>query len=218
MWCAAPLKRNPKKKMYQRPDGLYEKILTIDGRRIVFRARSETEVNRKILEYQEQKEKGRPFGEVADEWREKHFPTLAANTLKGYRPACLRAKKFFEDFSLREIQPPDVAEYIDSFPKTWAQKTYQNYMLVLNLIFEYAAAQGYIQHNPAEYVKIPKGLKKTTRRAPTEREIEIIKNNIDKPGGLLAYFLLYTGCRRGEAQAVQFKDIDGNTYHKIRIF
>ena len=45
-------------------------------------------------------------------------------------------------------------------------------------------------------------------RAPTDEEIEIVKANINKPFGLFYFFVLYTGCRRGEALAIQFKDID----------
>ena len=43
-WCGAPQKRNPKKKMYQRPDGLYEQVKTIDGKRVAFRGKTEKEV------------------------------------------------------------------------------------------------------------------------------------------------------------------------------
>ena len=39
-------------------------------------------------------------------------------------------------------------------------------------------------------------------------EIAIIKENADTPDGLFFYFLLYTGLRRGEALALQWKDID----------
>ena len=43
---------------------------------------------------------------------------------------------------------------------------------------------------------------------PSDEYLELIKTNYDKPFGLLAYFLLYTGCRIGEAIALQHKDID----------
>lgn len=98
--------------------------------------------------------------------------------------------------------------YLAQLPSTWAQKTFKNYFLVLNLIFEYAASNGIIEHNPAEFVQIPKGGKRTYRRAPTPEEIEVIKSSTEKTFGLFAYFLLYTGCRRGEALALQYKDID----------
>ena len=57
----------PKKKMmYKRPDGLYEKILVINGKRKAFRGKSEAEVFRKIAAYKGEVEKGRAFKVVAE--------------------------------------------------------------------------------------------------------------------------------------------------------
>lgn len=198
-----------KGKMYRRPDGLYEKVLTIDGKRVYFRAKTEREVERKIVEFQGVKERGPLFREVADEWEEEHFPTLAYNTLKVYKPAKRRACEFFQGY-IKDITAKDVEKYLNQLPKTWAQKTFQNHLLVLNLIFEYAARNGVIDVTPTSYTRIPKGKKKDPRRALTHEEIEIIKSSVEKPFGLFAFLLLYTGCRRGEALALQYRDIDRN--------
>lgn len=48
--CGAP---QEKKKKYCRPDGLYEKSLTINGKRKVFRGKSEREINQKIANYKD---------------------------------------------------------------------------------------------------------------------------------------------------------------------
>ncbi len=37
--------------MYRRPDGLYEKIIIINGKRKAFRGKTDKEVTRKIAEY-----------------------------------------------------------------------------------------------------------------------------------------------------------------------
>lgn len=42
----------------------------------------------------------------------------------------------------------------------------------------------------------------------TDNEIRVICNNTDKDFGTLAYFLLYTGLRKGEALALTYGDID----------
>lgn len=206
--------------MYRRPDGLYERILVIDGKRIAFRAKTEREVERKIIAFQGVQERGPLFSEVAEEWEEKHFPGLAYNTLRVYKPATRRAVAYFQEKQIREITPMDIKSYLAQLPKTWAQKTFQNHLLVLSMILDYAASEGHILQNPAEYVKIPKGKKRTYRRAPTQEEIDLIKKSIDKPFGLFAFFLLYTGCRRGEALALQFKDIDleKTLYISLKVF
>ncbi len=49
---------------------------------------------------------------------------------------------------------------------------------------------------------------KTRRNAPEDDIIKIIKANVDKPFGLFACFLIYTGFRAGEAIGVTWGDID----------
>ena len=56
-----------KPKYYVRPDGLHESIRTINGKRVAFRGKTDKEVDRKILEYREEAEKGRKFPVIADE-------------------------------------------------------------------------------------------------------------------------------------------------------
>ena len=55
----------PRAKMYRRPDGLYEKKLTINGKRVAFRAKTEREVMQKIAAYQKREESGVTFAEAA---------------------------------------------------------------------------------------------------------------------------------------------------------
>ena len=210
MWCGAPVRKHPKKKMYQRPDGLYEKILTINHKRIAFRGKSEREVTRKILEYHEAEERGPLFADVAWAWREEHFKTLEYNSQTCYKKPFERILSWFENQYIKEITPADVETFIKylALDRHYAAKTVNIDLALTHLVFTYAVVNNIIPINPSEQVRIPKGLKKTSRRAPTEEEIEIVKANVDKPFGLFYFFILYTGCRRGEALAIQFKDID----------
>ena len=59
-----------KKKIYQRPDGLYEKKVTINGKRVAFRGKTEREIVQKMVAYQQRAESGPGFEEMADEWWE----------------------------------------------------------------------------------------------------------------------------------------------------
>ncbi len=210
MWCGAPVRKNPKKKMYQRPDGLYEKILTINHKRIAFRGKSEREVNRKILEYHEAEERGPLFSDVAWEWREEHFETLEYGTLRCYNKPFKRILEYFDGEYIKDITSSEVDKFIKylATDQYFASKTVSNHLTIVHMIFTYAVVHDIIFFNPAEQVNVPRGLKKTSRRAPTEEEIEIVKANVNKPFGLFYFFILYTGCRRGEALAMQFKDID----------
>lgn len=192
-----------------RADGLLQRQVTINGKRKVFYGHSERELNRKIAEYREDKRRGRVFRIVAEEWEEKHFPTLEYNTLKGYRPALRRAIEEFGDIPIPSIIPKDIERYLLRFSKQgYAQKTVRNQLLVIHMVFDHAVLEGDLEYNPAAPVRIPRGLSKTKRELPTDEDIEKVKNSLDKPFGLFAFFILYTGCRRGEALALTHGDID----------
>ena len=53
-----------KGKYHIRPDGLHESIRTINGKRVAFRGKTDREVDRKILEYREEAERGRTVGAI----------------------------------------------------------------------------------------------------------------------------------------------------------
>lgn len=90
----------------------------------------------------------------------------------------------------------------------YAKKTASNQRLVINLICRSAVLDGILRFNPCADAKVPKGLKHTPRLLPSDEELKIVKEGWNKPGGLLPYFILYTGCRKGEALALTFKDVN----------
>lgn len=197
------------KKKKTRADGLIEKTVT-DPRtkkRIHFYGHTDAEINRKMIEYNESQEKGRLFREVAEEWKEQHFQTLAPNSLKNYNPAYKRAIEFFGDTPIKKIAPQDIHRYINAFSKTRAKKTVSTQLLILHLIFGYAVTESNdILVNPCTDVKIPKGLSQSKRDAATTADERIIKETPNV--WLFPYFLLYTGMRKGEALAIEFSDFD----------
>ena len=193
----------------KRADGLMQRQVTISGKRKVFYGKTEREINRKIAEYKEEKKRGRTFEDVADEWWEKHSETLEYNSLKNYSPAKKRAVAEFGSRYMNTITPKDIELFILRFAKKgYAQKTVQTQLLITHLICEHAVLEGDILYNIADPVQVPRGLPKNKRDLPTEEELEIVKNSLDKPFGLFAFFVLYSGCRRGEALALTYCDID----------
>lgn len=202
----------PKAKYYQRPDGLYEAIRIIDGKRKAFRGRTPREVEQKMLAYRETAERGRTFREIAEEWENIHFPTLAPNTLKSYRPAYNRALEHFDDTPVKQIKAPDVKKFINEFARTGdgqtrrAQKTVTTQLLVVNLILSYAAENGEIEYNPCVNVSIPKDLPKKRREAASPEDEKAVKGSANV--WLFPYLILYTGLRKGEALALTYGDID----------
>lgn len=209
-FCGAKQK---KEKFYRRKDGLYEKIMMIDGKRVAFRSKTEEGVFEKIRNYEERQSTGPMFVEVAEAWYDEHWETLSPTTQRGYKPAYEEIKEYFEDDYIREITHKKVNQYIKQLPKSYARKTCLTRLMIINMIYKFAVTEDIIEDNPCQYITIPKGHKQTKRRAPTSDEIMTIKMNVgfvhnDFPIGLMAVFLLYTGCRKGEALALQYKDID----------
>ncbi len=202
--------------MKRRADGRYvKKIKLLDGstKFLYSTASSERGAMRDFNEQmqrleQEQKERTL-FCNVADEWSDRHFEKLENNTLKMYRPGLKEAKEFFKAKYIEDIKPLDVSRYLDHLEKKgFAAKTIKGRMLVLNLILKYAILLEYINSNPCQYITVPKGLPKKKRLPATPDDVQKIKENTDKEFGVLAYFILFTGCRRGEALAITPGDIN----------
>lgn len=198
-----------KAKYYIRPDGLHEAIRVINGKRVAFRGSTDAEVEKKMIEYKEVEERGPLFREVAEEWEAVHFPSVSPATAKGYTASYKRAKDRYGDLPIKQITANDIDALLKQMgKKQYARKTVATQLLVINLICQHAMLDGALRHNPCTPVKIPAGLKHTPRTIPTDDELKVVKEGWKSPGGLLPYFILYTGCRRGEALAMTYKDID----------
>lgn len=195
-------------RLQKRADGRYQRSITDkNGKRIYFYGTSEREINRKILEYQEAQTKGRTFGEIADEWWEEASQTLAVQSIKSYKPALARSNEFWGDTPITDISPKDVAKFMRNLASLgYAQKTLSNQRIVINRIFDYAVVEGHIQFNPCSSIQVPKGCPKTTRSAASMSDEEKIKNSNHE--WLFPVIAIYSGLRKGEILALQWKDID----------
>lgn len=198
-----------KQKYYQRKDGLFETIRTINGKRVAFRGHSCREVDQKMLAYREERSQGRKFPVLAGEWEREHEKEVKEASRITCAISVRRLKEAFPG-PVTDIKPIDVKRYLVSFEKQgYAAQTVSAELCVLRAILAYAVMAGDIDVNPAAEVKISKGLPRKTREALTEEQEAAVKTGWrDAEFGLFALFLLYTGMRRGEALAISYKDID----------
>lgn len=149
------------------------------------------------------------FQVVSEEWEKQHFANIAYGTQICYAPALQRAQEAFDEMSIDEIKPLDVKRLLEKLAmQKYSAKTVKMQKVVIGLIFKYAVVNGYTDTNPAEYVQLPKHLPAEERTPPSQNTIDIIKNSLSAPFGLFPFFLLYTGCRRGEALGIRWSDID----------
>ena len=201
--------------MKQRKDGRWYKTVITNDRRVYFYSSEKTEkmavkdIERQMVEYSRKERKTKLFESVADNWFEEHSEKLSFTTADKYKPHIKFIKEYFLGTYIEDITPNDIKNIImRRINMGYSQKTVQHTLSVLKMIFEYACINRLIHDNPCMYIKVPQNLPKSKRLIPTKQDIETIKTSIDKPFGLFAYLILYTGLRRGEALALTYSDID----------
>lgn len=77
----------------------------------------------------------------------------------------------------------------------------------LNLAFKTAQSQGYIAHNPLQFIKKPK-LIKTNKTLPSKPQIQTLLKSANGELRRFLYIAFYTGARSGEILALSKEDID----------
>jgi len=203
--------------MKKRADGRYVETFTDEktGKRKYIYGSSPKIVKEKLRNYEEELKNaagndGKTFREVAEEWKEIHDKEVEYATRHAYTSCYNGALGYFGDRLVKDIVPNDIKKYIAIFVKKGlAHRTIAIYLIVVKMILNHAIDIEEIMYNPTETVKLPKGLKKNERTMPSNEYIDIIRTNAHTGQmGLFAYFILYSGLRRGEALALQWKDID----------
>lgn len=194
--------------MYKNKKGYWTQQITINGERRVFSAKNKKDLLIKLANVKQTEVRHRtPINKVADEWIQETEQRVTFNTMKGYTSAYKKIVTDWKDTPMEDITPQQVTSWINTY-SAFAQKTIKNILLVFREIYDYAYVNYGIKDNPALHIRIPKGKGKKEREFPTDDDIRIVNENTDKPFGLMAYMALYTGLRRGELCALQWKDID----------
>lgn len=196
-------------KLKKRPDGRYVKTMTDPrtGKRVFFYGTSEREINKQIMEYQSEVERGRSYRKVSEEWWDQTEPTLALQSIKTYNAARKRAEDEFGDKPIKDILPKDILAFLKRLAaRGYAQKTVSNQRLVINRVFQHAIITNDVQFNACASVETPKGLPKEKRGAASKEDEETILNLEEI--WLFPYIAIMTGMRKGEILALQWKDVD----------
>lgn len=199
--------------MKKNAKGLYQKqiTITVDGKKKqkAFYGKTIAEVNRKMLEYEAlsaiKKEQGETFGAWLERWWDDHQTHIKRNTVDSYIKPVDDVKEYFGDMLISEIKPSHIKAFLSELQKRkYARQTINLRHIVLCKTFDYAIEYDVDLSNVARAVKLPSGLPVSKRETLTKAEIDEVKASKD----LYANFLLYTGCRKNEAFAVRWEDID----------
>ena len=147
-------------------------------------------------------------------------------TLLNYRNVFRRATSFFGEYKMEEITPVIVRAYITELQANGVSErngaplsynTVAKHYNVLHTFFEAAVTDEIIEFSPMQRMKKPKPKKddiKMESKALTldqsKRLIECLKNE-PLMWRVLVMLLLDSGCRRGEAVALRWDDVDLKT-------
>ena len=199
-----------------RSDGRYQGYYrSADGKRHTVCDRDPQRLYDKIA--QKEREADKPpavFGEVAEAWKDQRWPELSYKTTEAYNPVFRRVVERFGREPLEDVETSTVSAYLQALAaRGYAKRTVQMHRDMIHQIYNYAIAQGMTQVNPCDHVEMPRGLPEGSRGIASDDAIAAVIASKDKPFGMFAYILLYSGLRRGELLALKYEDVD----HELRL-
>ncbi|MCC6953722.1 MAG: site-specific integrase [Deltaproteobacteria bacterium] len=117
---------------------------------------------------------------------------------------------------LREITPSDISSIVHEGLKGKSQQTKKHLVCQIRSAFRLAIELGYADKDPTEHIRIK--VEKFNRQLPTSSDLRRLvetAKDLKLPMYPLMHFLLLTGCRSGEAFALDWSavDFEGEVIH-----
>lgn len=209
----------PKKKKNLRADGRYMLRRKMpDGSSKCFYGKTVTEAESKYkaaydaaVLAAEKQNGGATFREMATAYED--YITgpghpVKRGTITAYRKHLPPMLEYFGDIRMADIDVQAVHGYMQKMKTEGkALHTITNAKSVLSCVFSYWCANYHGNANPVLLTKLPAGLREGKRGEPTEEQRDLI-NAHPEGCGFWAWLFEYTGLRMGEANGLQWKDID----------
>lgn len=147
--------------------------------------------------------------DFAAKWLKSHASNVRPKTFDCYRQHVEnRILPYFGSRRLRQINTEDVEQFKASLSKEdISPSTVGKHLLTLKMILKTAVAWGYLNRNPAEFVKKPRHVKKEVDFL-TPIELGQLISATDEKHRALIITACYTGMRRGELLGLKWGDVD----------
>lgn len=209
-----------KKTMARRPDGRVSinRRVGLPKPRIFYgktKAEAERKYQQAVLDYKiaskEDKDKRYTFRVVSvayEEYIKSDASPVRRGTVNAYHKNFAPMRAYFGDTPMKNIDAQAVRGYLELLKTQGKSKhSVKNAKSVLSCIFSYWCAEYHGTSNPVLLAKLPAGLPDGDREEPTEEQRDII-NAHPEGCGFWAYLFEYTGLRMGEANGLQWKNVD----------
>lgn len=156
------------------------------------------------------------FKEVSDMWLEQYKNTVKASTYTVQKVALKKhILPLFEKIPINKITIPYCQKQVNHWFSYY--KKYSNLISITTSIFQYAINVRLLTTNPMAGVIRPKKQQAIDEdeyqavyynRLQLQEFLDIVKNEYPDPLYLMFRILAFTGLRKGELQALRWKDID----------
>lgn len=194
-----------------RKDGRYTATWTDDdGQRHFLYDRDPEELYEKFQAALNAEPEPVTFRKMAERWEREHVEKLSRGTQSTYKAPLAALVEEFGEMPLSDIIPADIDRLmLEEKNKGYSYKHAATKKSIIKQIFDAAIVDKNIpiMINPVSSVKVRRGMKKGTVEPPEDDQVQVIKNNLDKPFGDFVAMLLYTGMRTEEAVALTWGDI-----------
>lgn len=139
-------------------------------------------------------------------WSRIHFKGVSPQSIEGYESAYKHLSPLYNK-KMREIKTDDFQKVIDSMIKKGRSRSSCNKIKILsNQLSKYAMERDIISKNYAQFIKLPKEVKKE-KDIFTKKDINILFKNRWKLTAQIILVMIYTGVRIGELFSIETKNV-----------
>ena len=157
-----------------RKDGRYVATYTdATGRHFLY-DRDPEQLFHKVQQYQNPENRVPTFKQVAEEWERKHREEISDRTWKNYAAHYEAIMIKHGSKKIDQVSALDVSNHLMQAKAQGYSATVVNTIRsIYRMIFDHAIISECLQYNPVTSVKLPRGLKRGKRVAPTDEQIKI---------------------------------------------